>query len=172
MAALMQKNQALLLLGSNIEPELNLPAAIRELSVYGDIKSVSAVWESPPYGFLEQANFLNAAVRLVTELSLVELKEIAITDCENRLDRVRSANKNAPRTIDIDIIYFNSDIVHTGKHRIPDPDALLRPFIAIPLAEIAPDYLHPETGEPLRLIANRFLPELIGMVRRDDVILT
>jgi 2-amino-4-hydroxy-6-hydroxymethyldihydropteridine diphosphokinase len=166
------RNRALLLLGSNIEPELNLPEAVLEIAGYGTIDAVSSVWESPPFGYAEQANFLNAALSLDTGLSICELKMQAIAACEMRLGRVRSGNKNAPRTIDIDIIFFNNEIYISEEMRIPDPDALKRPFVAIPLAEIAPDYIHPETGESLRIIAARFDLEKTGMLRRPDIILT
>jgi 7,8-dihydro-6-hydroxymethylpterin-pyrophosphokinase len=85
---------------------------------------------------------------------------------------VRTENKNAPRTIDIDIMLFNDDVLHVGRRRIPDPEVLERPFVAIPLAEIAPDYVHPETGRSLTEIASQFDPVDAGMIRREDVLLS
>jgi 7,8-dihydro-6-hydroxymethylpterin-pyrophosphokinase len=58
-----------------------------------------------------------------------------------------------------------------GRHHIPDREVLERPFVAISLAEIAPEYVHPETGQTLQEIAQRFDPEAAGMRRRDDVVL-
>jgi 7,8-dihydro-6-hydroxymethylpterin-pyrophosphokinase len=97
------------------------------------------------------------------------LRRQAIAVIERRLKRVRTRNKNAPRTIDIDIMLFNDDITQVGSRHIPDPEVLERPFVAIPLAEIAPDYVHPETGQPLREIAAQFDPAPSGMVHREDV---
>ena len=164
-------NQALLSLGSNIEPEKNLPAAVRELSRYGSVRRVSEVWESPPAGAPGQPDYLNAALLLETPLSARELKETALAAVEAGLGRVRGADRFAPRTIDIDIIYFNRDRLRLGRRSIPDPEALERPFVAIPLAEIAPGYIHPETGETLAVIAARFDPKTSGMRRRNDVVL-
>lgn len=162
---------AYLSLGSNIKPERNLKAAVQKLARFGNIRALSAVWESPPAGFADQPNFLNAAVLLETALSAKALRETAIASIEAGMGRVRTKNKNAPRTIDIDIMLFNRDVLTVGRRRIPDAEVRERPFVAIPLAEIAPDYVHPETGETLRQIAQRFDPAAIGMRRRDDVVL-
>jgi 2-amino-4-hydroxy-6-hydroxymethyldihydropteridine diphosphokinase len=164
-------NDAYLSLGSNIDPELNLPAAVRELARFGRVVAVSSVWESPPEGFAEQPYFLNAALLLETPLSAAELKERAIAGIEAQLGRTRSANRNAPRTIDIDIMLFNHDRLTLGRRTIPDAEVLERPFVAIPLAEIAPAYRHPVTGETLAAIAGRFDPVRAGMRKREDVVL-
>ena len=164
-------NLAYLSLGSNIEPERNLLVAVDWLGRWGCVQIVSTVWESAPLGFSDQPNFLNAAALLETGLSAQALRQEAITSIETALGRMRTANKNAPRTIDIDIMLFNHDILQVGQRHIPSPEVLERAFVAIPLAEIAPDYVHPEIGQTLRQIAGRFDPEAAGMRRRDDVIL-
>jgi 2-amino-4-hydroxy-6-hydroxymethyldihydropteridine diphosphokinase len=164
-------NRAYLSLGSNIEPERNLAAAVDWLGRWGRVRAVSTVWESAPLGFADQPDFLNAAVLLETGLSAQALRQEAIASIETALGRVRTANKNAPRTIDIDIMLFNHDILQVGQRRIPSPEVLERPFVAIPLAEIAPDYVHPEIGQALHQIAGRFDPAAAGMRRRDDVTL-
>ncbi len=165
-------NLAYLSLGSNIEPERNLPTAVDWLGRWGCVQAVSTVWESAPLGFADQPNFLNAAVLLETGLSAQALRQEAIASIETALGRVRTSNKNAPRTIDIDIMLFNHEVLQVGQRRIPSPEVLERPFVAIPLAEIAPDYVHPETGQSLRQIAGRFDPKAAGLRRRDDVTLT
>ncbi len=167
----MLPNLAYLSLGSNIEPERNLAAAVGWLGRWGCVQAVSTVWESAPFGFADQPNFLNAAVLLETGLSARALRQEAITSIEAALGRVRTANKNAPRTIDIDIMLFNHDVLQVGQRRIPSPEVLERPFVAIPLAEIAPDYVHPDTGQTLRQIAGRFDPAAAGIRQRDDVTL-
>jgi 2-amino-4-hydroxy-6-hydroxymethyldihydropteridine diphosphokinase len=164
-----ERNLAYLSLGSNIDPERNLPAAVDLLGEYGRVRAVSNVWQSKPVGFTDQPDFLNAAVILETALSPRSLRRQAIAAIERRLERVRTRNKNAPRTIDIDIMLFNDEITQVNSRRIPDPEVLERPFVAIPLAEIAPDYIHPETGQRLCEIAARFDPALAGMIRRKDV---
>jgi len=159
-------------LGSNIEPEKNLPAAVRGLERYGRVLRVSGVWQSPPLGNPAQPDYLNAALLLETGLSAEELKEEAIAVVETALGRLRSVDRNAPRTIDIDIMLYDRERLRVGRRVIPDPEVLERPFVAIPLAEIAPDYVHPETGETLAEIAARFDAQAAGMRRRPDVVLT
>jgi 2-amino-4-hydroxy-6-hydroxymethyldihydropteridine diphosphokinase len=161
-------NLAYLSLGSNIDPERNLPAAVTHLARFGHVRAVSSVWESAPVGLADQSNFLNAAVLLETELSAQALRGEAIAKIEQALGRVRTGNKNAPRTIDIDIVLFNHDVLQVGHRHIPDPELLERPFVAIPLAEIAPDYIHPETDQTLEQIACQ-MP--VGGLRRRQVIL-
>jgi 2-amino-4-hydroxy-6-hydroxymethyldihydropteridine diphosphokinase len=172
MAETRATNLAYLSLGSNIEPERNLPAAVALLEQFGHVRAVSSVWQSAPVGFAAQADFLNAAVILETTLSAQRLRERAIAQIEESLKRVRMENKNAPRTIDIDIMLFNEEVLSLGQRHIPDAEVLERPFVAIPLAEIAPDYVHPETGQTLTQIADQFAPESAGMSRRDDVTLS
>jgi 2-amino-4-hydroxy-6-hydroxymethyldihydropteridine diphosphokinase len=165
------RNLAYLSLGSNIEPEHNLTAAVVKLGRFGHVKAVSTVWQTAPIGFTDQADFLNAAVLLETPLSARALREQAIAQVEHELGRVRTANKNAPRTIDIDIMLFNDDVLMLGQRRIPDPEVLERSFVAIPLAEIAPDYVHPETGQTLKQIGDQFDPAEAAMRLREDVVL-
>jgi 2-amino-4-hydroxy-6-hydroxymethyldihydropteridine diphosphokinase len=165
-------NLAYLSLGSNIEPERNLPAAVALLEQFGRVIAVSSVWQSAPVGFTQQEDFLNAAVLLETPLSAQALREQGIAQIEKSLKRVRTENKSAPRTIDIDIMLFNAEVFSLGQRHIPDPEVLERPFVAIPLAEIAPDYVHPETGRTLEQIASRFDPAAAGMSRRGDVALS
>jgi 2-amino-4-hydroxy-6-hydroxymethyldihydropteridine diphosphokinase len=162
-------NLAYLALGSNIEPEKNLPAAVRLLSEYGELRAVSSVWETPPVGDSDQPNFWNAAVLLVTPEPAETFHVRVIRPLEQQLHRVRTANPNAPRTIDLDLSLFNDQMLTLAQHRIPDPDILTRAFVAIPLAEIAPTYRHPQTGQTLAQIAEKFTVERETMIRRAEV---
>ncbi len=172
-------NRAYLSLGSNIEPEQNLAAAVRELAAFGRILTVSSVWESAPFrdGAPERndrpadKNFLNAALVLETPLSPAELYEQAISSVERRLARVRNPrDKNAPRTIDVDLSLFNDDVLEFAGHRVPDPEILIQPFVAIPLAEVAPDYVHPVERRRLADIAAAWSNNS-GLLPRADVTL-
>jgi 2-amino-4-hydroxy-6-hydroxymethyldihydropteridine diphosphokinase len=127
------------------------------------------VYESRPVGTEGQPNFLNAAVLVETSLQPAALKAQVIDLIEERLGRVRTADKNAARTIDLDISLFNDEVLELGRRRIPDPEIVLYPHIARPLADLAPDYVHPETGAPLGEIAQGLSEE--GIVRRPDLIL-
>ena len=163
-------NRAYLSLGSNIEPERNLVQAVRLLGECCRLSAVSAVYETRPVGRADQPNFLNAAVLLETELAPEALKDTVLGPIEEELGRVRSADKNAPRTIDLDISLWNEEVLDLGPRHIPDPEIVQFPHIARPLANLAPGYVHPETGLTRAEIADR-LPDA-GLVLRREVVLT
>ena len=137
---------AYLNLGSNIEPELNLPKAVQMLREYGEIATASSVWESKAVG-INGPNFLNACVLFLTDLQPVELKEQIIRPIESKLGRIRYADKNAPRTIDIDIVLFDDLPLNTDYWNYA--------FVAVPLAELLPDFQHPVSGEKLSCFAEQ-----------------
>jgi 2-amino-4-hydroxy-6-hydroxymethyldihydropteridine diphosphokinase len=163
-------NLVYLSLGSNIEPAENLRAAVEQLATQTKLIAVSSVWETKPVGLAEQPNFLNAAAIVKTSLTAEQFKQEVIRPIEQRLGRVRLANKNAPRPIDIDIMLFNRQVLQLGQRHIPSPEIIERPFVAIPLAEIAPDYQHPEVGQTLAEIAGRFEVNQMEMRLRPDVL--
>jgi 2-amino-4-hydroxy-6-hydroxymethyldihydropteridine diphosphokinase len=165
----MKRNLAYLMLGSNIDPEHNLPAAVKLLAGHGRVLAVSTAWESRPLGFSDQPNYINAALLLETSLQAGALRDGPIVEIETTLGRVRTANKYAPRPIDIDLMLFNHDVFDLGRRHIPDPEIYQRSFVALSLAEMAPNYIHPETGETLAAIAARFDPALEGLCARPDV---
>lgn len=165
-------NRAYLVLGSNIDPERHLPAAVRQLANDGCIRAVSGVWESAPVGFADQPNFLNAAVLLETDLSAAAIQHGVIPTIERSLNRIRDpVNKNGPRTIDVDLALFNRDVLQIDGRRIPAADVLLRAFVAVPLAELEPGYVHPETGQTLFDIAEQVRRTSSPLRRRSDVVL-
>lgn len=146
-------------LGSNIQPEQNLVRAIQLLRTRCTVTSVSQAYHTPPQGFTEQSDFLNMAVELRTSLPPITLKSEVLDWIEQELERKRDPlNKNAPRTIDLDISLWNHEVLEYGEKPwlIPDPDILRFAHVVIPLAEIAPDYLHPVEQVTLIAIAARF----------------
>ena len=149
-------NLAFLSLGSNIRPEENLSKAVEMLAHTSKLVAVSTVWETLPLGLTDQPNFLNAATLVETDHTANAFKREVIRRIEDELGRVRKGDKFGPRPIDIDIMLFNDQIFELDNHHIPDPELLERPFVAIPLAELAPDYQHPETGQTLHDIARGF----------------
>lgn len=146
-----------------------MKAAVELLAQQTRLVAVSSVWESLPLGTTSQPNFLNAAAIVETDLNAEQLKQQVLSRIEQRLGRVRQLDKNGPRPMDIDIMFFNRQIFELGQRHIPDPEVLERPFVAIPLAEIAPDYRHPETGQSLSNIAQGFAASLAAMQPRPDV---
>ncbi|WP_166830917.1 2-amino-4-hydroxy-6-hydroxymethyldihydropteridine diphosphokinase [Thalassoroseus pseudoceratinae] len=158
-------NRVYLGLGSNIDPETNLPNAVLELQKYGRIAAVSRVWETKPVNCPgSPENFLNAAVLLETSLSAIAVRLEAIAAIESGLGRVRDpANRNAPRTIDIDVALFNDEILQIEHRPVPDPAIVKHAYLAIPLAELDPNFKHPQTGETLAEIAAGFDHETEGV---------
>ncbi len=163
---------AYLSLGSNVDKEYNLPAAVRLLAEHGRVLAVSAVYETAPVGNPDDPSFFNGAVALETSLQPAALKQQVLAVIEQQLGRQRSADPNAPRTIDVDISLFDDAILDLGKRHIPDPEIVRFPHIAVPLADLAPDYRHPETGETLAQIAAR-VTAAAGqpLLRRADIFL-
>lgn len=132
-------------LGSNIEPELNLHRSIDLLGRDVLINAVSKVWETPSEGSAGP-NFLNAVVSIQSRLTPDELKFQVLRPIESRLGRVRTSDKNAPRPIDIDILLVDG-MVYT--------DAVWNyAYLAVPLAELLPDLIHPSSGKTLAIIAD------------------
>jgi len=156
-------------LGSNINSEYNLKEAVRRLASRCRLLAVSPVYETAPVGTTQGPNFLNAAALVETDLTPAELKRQVLQAIEGELGRVRSGDKNAPRTIDLDIALFSDQVLNVGPRHIPDPDILKYPHIAVPLADIAPQLRHPETGQTLQEIAQGLPAD--ELVPRPDVVL-
>lgn len=149
-------------LGSNINPEANLKRAVELMGQRCKVLAVSHAYRTPPQGFTEQADFLNMAVKVETDLDAATLKHNVLDWIERELKRVRDPNnKNAPRTIDLDISLWNDDVFDYGEKpwHVPDRDIARFAHVALPLAEIAPEYVHPVEKVPLSLMAARLSGE-------------
>lgn len=148
---------AFIALGSNIEPTSHLPRAVELLGARLELCAVSRVYETEPVGADGVPAFLNAAVLAQTHLSPRALKYEVLRRVEARLGRVRSADRNAPRTLDLDLVLYSELILDDPRHHLhlPDPEILTRAHLALPLADLAPSYRHPVTGESLATIAAR-----------------
>jgi GTP cyclohydrolase IA len=165
----MMTNDVYLSLGANVEPEANLKRALELLAELTRLVAVSSAWQTKPLGMPDQPDFLNAAAVVKTDMGPARLKREVLGRIERRLGRVREGNKSGPRPIDIDIMFFNREILRIGSRPIPHPEVLERAFVAVPLAEVAPDYRHPETGQTLREIAQGFRIDDTEMRLRPDV---
>jgi dihydroneopterin aldolase / 2-amino-4-hydroxy-6-hydroxymethyldihydropteridine diphosphokinase len=162
-------NRAFVSMGSNVEPERHLPESVRLLAGRCQLLAVSRAYETAPVGTTGGPRFINGAVLVAAALGPEELKEQVLLPLETALGRVRTADKNAPRTIDLDISLYNDQILWFGGRRIPDPDILRYAHVAQPLADLAPHYRHPETGHTLLDIARRLPAE--GLEHRPDLVL-
>jgi 2-amino-4-hydroxy-6-hydroxymethyldihydropteridine diphosphokinase len=162
--------EAYITIGSNIEPEKNLILTVGLLRQYGIVTAISSVYETTPEGYVDQDDFLNMAVAIKTSYPIEDFKRIALDSIEQELHRVRDPqNVNAPRTIDLDIALWGRQVLDYGEKpwHIPDINITRYAFVAIPLAEIAPQFVHPESGQTLADIAARF--EVNFPLRRDVV---
>lgn len=152
-------NRAVIILGSNIKKEENLPAAVALLRQLCAVVAVSPVYETLPVGPDAGPTFFNAAVVVDTPLQPAALKHEVLAQIERALKRVRTGDKNAPRTIDLDLVLFNDDVLEYDGRRVPDPELVRFAHVAVPVADIVPELIHPEAGESMRTIANRLLAE-------------
>lgn len=145
-------------LGSNIEPRAHLVRATRLLAAQLRVLGASRVFETLAVGTTQGSAFLNAALEVRCRLSPADLKFLILRPLEAALGRRRTADRNAPRTIDVDISLFGERVIEdlAAGLRVPDPEILCRAHVALPLADLAPDLRHPVTGESLSEIAARF----------------
>ncbi len=142
-------------LGSNLEPETQLPRAVALLRERLVVRAVSAVYRSAPVAGASGPDFLNAAAWVETELPPAVLKHEVLRPIEARLGRLRAADRNAPRTIDLDLVLYGALVLDDPARGLvlPDPDILVWPHVARPLADLAPDFVHPIAGRTLGEIA-------------------
>ena len=158
------KHRAYLSLGSNVGNRVsNLGNCVRLLSKLGDVTKVSFHYETEPMEVREQPWFINCVVELQTDLGARELLA-GIRSIEAELGRTREVHKG-PRTIDIDILFFDSEVIDNSDLRIPHVAMHKRGFVLAPLVEIAPHLRHPILGKTVEQLW-RELPADAGEVRR------
>jgi 2-amino-4-hydroxy-6-hydroxymethyldihydropteridine diphosphokinase len=149
------RNLAAIALGSNLDSkfgdrEANLQEAVRRVGALGEVKAVSSFYDTEPVGFAEQPRFLNGALVLATELGPVELMR-ALLGVERAMGRERhGAIAKGPRLIDLDLLLYGDRVMSTEVLTLPHPEMQARRFVLEPLAEIAPDWVHPVLGVTVR----------------------
>lgn len=144
-------------LGSNLRDRLEyLREAIRkiELSQGVKISKVSSVYETQPTDYLDQPWFLNMVLELETTLEPLNLLELLL-GIENQMGRKRT-RRHEPRNIDLDLLLYDDQVLKSDKLTLPHPRMHKRKFVLVPLAEIAPQVVHPL----LKKSAERLLEEL------------
>jgi 2-amino-4-hydroxy-6-hydroxymethyldihydropteridine diphosphokinase len=150
--------------GSNIDPADNVRKALRLLAKDMRVVAVSTVYETEPEGRPDQPRYYNCVVEIETEEDPPELKR-ALRRIEERLGRVRTADKYASRTIDLDLLAYDDLVIETAELTLPDPDIATRAYLAAALAELAPELALPGIGmtaaELARKLSKRGLRALV-----------
>ncbi len=146
-------NEVYLLTGGNLGDRFKLleqaKSAISEK--IGKIKNESSIYETVPWGFKAEQDFLNQVVEVSTKLSPQKVLEFCL-EIEDELGRERKSGYYESRTMDIDILFYNDEIVNEPGLIIPHPKLHLRRFTLVPLTEIEPDFVHPVLNKKLTLI--------------------
>jgi len=149
-------------LGSNMgNRQDNLDKALDFLSQRLRVDKVSSVYDTEPVGNPNQPRFLNLVCQVYTTLAPAGLLTLA-KGIESKLGRALGKS-NAPRPIDIDILFYGDQVIETPELVIPHPRLAERAFVLVPLAEIAPDLRHPVTGKTIKEL-------LRGLTETQDVL--
>lgn len=155
-----------LCLGSNLgDRQDNLDRALDQLSQRFKVRRVSSIYDTEPVGDTEQPRFLNLVCQVSTRLAPMELLTL-VKGIEMKLGRM-PGKPNAPRSIDIDILLYGDRVIETPKLVIPHPRLTERAFVLVPLAEIAPDLVHPVSGKTIRELLQR-ITETQGVLKWGD----
>jgi 2-amino-4-hydroxy-6-hydroxymethyldihydropteridine diphosphokinase len=144
-------------LGSNLgDRDAHLSAALHALREMASVvvHAVSPIFETDPVGPPPQGPYLNAVVQLTTSLTPRELLDALLT-IESREGRTRSGLRDAPRTLDLDLLLFGERTLDEPGLIVPHPRLAERGFVLEPLCELAPRLLHPTIGETIGALAER-----------------
>jgi 2-amino-4-hydroxy-6-hydroxymethyldihydropteridine diphosphokinase len=131
-------------IGSNIDKENSICGAVRELTAHYGSLTLSPVYESKALGF-EGENFFNLVAGFDSAESIEHIKQ-TLSRIESQFGRVRQKNSFSARTLDLDLLFYGDMVQHDGQADLPHPDIRRYAFVLCPLADIAPDLQHPETG--------------------------
>lgn len=140
--------------GSNVEPEKNLARACAEIRHSWPDAHFSRAYRNAAVGF-EGPDFINLVVGFTTAQPLAAV--IArLHQIETQCGRPRYAPKWASRTMDLDVLLYDDLVEKTAEYTIPRPDLLKRPYMLAPMAEIAPDVIHPTAGKTIAVLWKEF----------------
>ena len=145
----MDEHIVYLALGSNLgNRAANLKEAITALSPQMEVKAKSKVYETPPWGYIEQEKFLNQVLMVKTYLEPLPLLK-HLKRLEVALGR-KASFQNGPRLIDIDILFYDDLVLESPALVIPHPHVHERGFVLLPMLDIAPDLVHPVKQRSVR----------------------
>ncbi len=149
---------ALLSLGSNIDPGTHVPRVVAWLEARFDVVAVSPHYRSAAVGGAPgQPDFINLAVRLETDLPPRALREVT-RRAEEICHRRRTPDRYAPRTMDVDLVLFGDRVADFGTWRLPDPQLTTQAFVLVPCADVAPESIEPVSGRTLGALCEALDP--------------
>lgn len=141
--------RAAIALGANLGDRLaTLREAVARIGDLGTIVAISRLYDTEPVGYADQPRYLNGALLLDTDLEPEALLD-GLQQIEHDLGRVRTF-PNAPRTLDLDLLFYGDRVIKTSRLTVPHPRLHERAFVLTPLAEIAPDIIHPILKQSVR----------------------
>jgi 2-amino-4-hydroxy-6-hydroxymethyldihydropteridine diphosphokinase len=154
-------NDVFLLLGSNLGDRIGfIKQAVRHIeSELAQVKKVSAIYETQSWGKTDSPDYLNQVILIQTELP-AEIILQKILNIERLIGRVRQ-EKWGSRIIDIDILFFNSDIIDQPGLQVPHPELHKRRFTLEPLTEIASSFIHPALNKTILQLKNELTDSLV-----------
>lgn len=152
-------------LGSNLGDRLgNLKKALRLIRASGiEIISTSDIFETAPFGEINQPRFLNACVIIETEKENHQLLAM-LKEMEKQIGRVLR-EKWGPREIDLDILFINQEVIETETLQVPHPEMHKRPFVLKPLSQLDPEWEHPLLGKTVDQLLSELPEQDLSMVR-------
>jgi 2-amino-4-hydroxy-6-hydroxymethyldihydropteridine diphosphokinase len=133
--------RAFISVGSNIDPDTHVRQALALIAVRTHLAAISTVYLTDPLGRPEQHPYYNCVLELATDLPPLEVKRAILRPIEGKLGRVRTQDRYAPRTIDLDLIAYGDLVLNEDGLQLPDPEIIKRPFLALPMAELAPGWV-------------------------------
>lgn len=148
-------NEAFLCLGGNMGDRLALiKEAKRQIILMGcDIVDESGIYQTEAWGTENGPEFYNQVIKIETDLTAHNLMK-GLLMIEKNLGRERTDDKNAPRFMDMDILFYNEEIIKSDELEVPHPRLQLRNFVLVPLNEIAGEFVHPVFNKSIHVMMN------------------
>lgn len=159
-AGLIYMNTAILLIGGNLGDRVaNLQEAVSRIDrVAGKVVKTSALYETAPWGNVQQPDYLNQALEIQTSLDALTLLR-TLLEIETEIGRIRRQMWGA-RVIDIDMLFFNQEVIDLPELKIPHPRLAARRFVLVPLQEILPHWVHPVLQQDITTLLAQCTDEL------------
>jgi 2-amino-4-hydroxy-6-hydroxymethyldihydropteridine diphosphokinase len=162
------EEQVFVALGSNLgDRDAHLAGGLAALRATHGIEVVAAspVYETDPVGPPPQGSYLNAVVQLRTSLSPIELLD-RLLEIEAMEGRSRGPERDAPRTLDLDLLFYGERVISSPSLEVPHPRLADRAFVLTPLCDLASDFVHPVLGETVGALTSRVRdPEAVRLHR-------